>query len=201
MATTEGELVEHTAARLPASGAAVLGQDNNCLDSSIHGIQLPSVLDLVQMNYTSAARRVDICIPPVLADEAMRMAEENLHPAWTKFRKRGKHFVVSTDSLEDLSELADFARVELEEPAAPLSKLRRAACQALLDRTNRHAVLEPLGDIHCLAVAWRDTPLPGGKHAARLVRQLREQNSTKHFLLSRGSRTTALTAGREENGR
>ena len=156
---------------------------------------------MVQMNYLANARRVDICIPPILAEEAMKMAAENFHPAWRKCHQRGRHFVMSTDSLDDLSELADFARVELEEPAAPLSKLRRAACQALLDRANRHAVLEPLGDIHCLAVAWRDKPLQGGKHASRLVRQLREQSSTRHPLLGRGSRTTALTAGREGDGR
>ena len=80
------------------------------------------------MNYCEQSRQVDICIPPVLADEARRMASEDLHPAWKKCHQRGRHFFVSTDSLEDISELADFARVELEEPDVPLSKARRAAC-------------------------------------------------------------------------
>lgn len=155
------------------------------------------------MNYYEQSRQVDICIPPVLAQEARRMASEDLHPAWTKCHQRGRHFFVSTDSLEDISELADFARVELEEPDAPLSKARRAACQALLSRTHRYAVLEPLGDIHCIAVAWRDKPLRSMKYASRLVKQLRDQSSAplEATLLGHGSRAIALTADREGSGR
>ncbi len=121
---------------------------------------------------------VSICIPPELEAEAIAKAQEQppLHPAWTKGRKRGRHFVIATNDLEDLTELADFARVELEEPEVPLSKSRRQACQALLDRTHRYAVLEPLGPCHCQAVAWRDQPLRGSKASSRIVRQLKEQH-------------------------
>ena len=155
------------------------------------------------MNYSGQRTKVEICIPPVLAEEARRMASEDLHPAWTKCHQKGKHFFVTTDSLEDLSEIADFARVELEEPDAPLSKARRAACQALLSRTHRYAILEPLGDIHCIAVAWRDKPLRSMKYASRLVKQLRDESDApfRTALLGRGSRASALAAGREGNGR
>lgn len=119
---------------------------------------------------------VSICIPPELEAEARAKAQEQppLHPAWGKGQKRGRHFVIATDSLDDLTEIADFARVELEEPEAPLSKSRRQACQALLDRAHRYAVLEPLGECHCLAVAWRDKPLRGSKASSRIVRELKE---------------------------
>ncbi|MBQ45521.1 MAG: hypothetical protein CMK37_07675 [Porticoccaceae bacterium] len=129
------------------------------------------------MTETDEQASIEICIPPVLAQEAERMASEDLHPVWTKCYKRGQHFFVTTNSLDDLSEIADFARVELEEPECPLSKQKRAACQALLSRTHRYAVLEPLGDIHCIAVKWRDEPLRAMKHASRLVKQLRDQAS------------------------
>jgi len=121
---------------------------------------------------------VSICIPPELAVEAMAKAQEQppLHPAWAKGHQRGRHFVISTNSLEDLSELADFARVELEEPEMPLSKSRRQACQALLDRTHRYAVLEALGECHCMAVAWRDKPLRGTKASSRIVKELNESS-------------------------
>lgn len=121
---------------------------------------------------------VSICIPPELEAEAMAKAQEQppLHPAWSKGQRKGRHFVIATNSLEDLTELADFARVELEEPEGPLSKSRRQACQALLDRTHRYAVLEPLGDCHCHAVAWRDKPLRGSKASSRIVKELRDAN-------------------------
>ena len=115
---------------------------------------------------------VEICVPPALKEEAIQKANEDLHPAWSKGRQRGKHFVIATDSLEDLSELADFARVELEEPDEPLSKVRRAACQALLNRTYRWAVLEPLGSCHCLAVKWREQPLKGCKSSSKVLKEL-----------------------------
>ena len=149
---------------------------------------------------SSLPRKIEICIPPALADRALAMQEEQLHRVWTTFHRRGKHYLVSTESLDDLSELADFARVELEEPEGRLTKVKRAAFQALLHRTHRHAVLEPLGDSHCLAVAWREVPLKGGKNASFLVRQLREKNQS-FTLLGRGSRASTLAAGREGNGR
>ena len=128
------------------------------------------------MTVEQASRMVDICIPPALAEDALKMAADNCHPAWSKGHQRGKYFIVSTDSLDDMSEMADFARVSLEDPDHTLSKNKRAACQALLDRTHRHAVLEPLGDIHCLAVAWRDKPLKGSK-GSRVVTELRKASS------------------------
>lgn len=106
-----------------------------------------------------------------------------LHPAWTKGQKRGRHFVITTNELEDLTELADFARVELEEPELPLSKVRRQACQALLDRTHRYAVLEPLGDCHCMATAWRDRPLRSSKASSRVVKELRDTHRNKGLTL------------------
>lgn len=203
MALPPHHLDQHPPAWLPAPGAAVLGAHDCRVGVTSDGTTSVPSLTLVQMNYSESCHKVDICIPPVLADEARRMASEDLHPAWTKCHQRGKHFFVSTDSLEDISELADFARVELEEPDAPLSKAKRAACQALLSRTHRYAVLEPLGDIHCIAVAWREKPLRSMKYASRLVKQLRDQADSplEVSLLGRGSRTSALTAGREDNGR
>ena len=118
--------------------------------------------------------KVEICVPPALREEAIQKANDNLHPAWSKGMQRGKHFVIATDSLEDLSELADFARVELEEPDEPLSKVRRAACQALLNRTHRFAVLEPLGDCHCIAVEWREQPLRGCKSSSKVLKELNQ---------------------------
>lgn len=126
--------------------------------------------------FSSSLNVASICIPPALTKEAMQKAEEQFHPAWTKGMKRGKHFVITTDNLDDLSEIADFARCELEEPEQKLTKTRRAACQALLDRTHRYAVLEPLGPIHCLAVAWREKPLQSGKCGSMIMRQLRKQS-------------------------
>lgn len=123
---------------------------------------------------------VDICIPPALAGDVLQMAEDNFHPAWGKGRQKGKYFILSTDSLDDLSEIADFARVNLEEPELPLSKTNRAACQALLDRTHRYAVLEPLGEIHCLAVQWRDVPLKGSR-GSRIANELRQASSGLHW--------------------
>ena len=147
-------------------------------EHSVQAILFPNAL--IMTFSSSLPQLANICIPPALAEEAMQKASEGFHPAWSKWSKRGKHFVITTDSLEDLSELADFARVELEEPEKPLTKTRRAACQALLDRTHRFAILEPLGDCHCVATAWRDKPLPSGKTGSKVMHDLRK-NSTKLF--------------------
>jgi len=163
-------------------------------EHSVQAILFPNALI---MTFSSLPQLANICIPPALAEEAMQKASEGFHPAWTKWRKRGKHFVITTDSLEDLSELADFARVELEEPEKPLTKTRRAACQALLDRTHRHAILEPLGDCHCIATAWRDKPLPSGKTGSKVMHELRRDK--KGLPLGRGSRTKALTVDGRSN--
>ncbi|MGA0070593.1 MAG: hypothetical protein ACO3HP_04750 [Candidatus Nanopelagicaceae bacterium] len=105
------------------------------------------------------------------------------HPVWAKTVKRNRYYVIAADSLEDLTEIADFARVELEEPEEPLTKIRRQACQALLDRAHRYAVLEPLGEYHCIATAWRDQPLRSHKASSKVVRELREAKRSKGLTL------------------
>ena len=96
-----------------------------------------------------------ITIPPALIGAAQALAVEQVHPAWGKLHHRGKHFIVQTNSLDDISEIADWAQVALREPAAPLSKAERQAYQNLLLRTERWAVIEPLGPIHCQASRWK----------------------------------------------
>jgi hypothetical protein len=110
---------------------------------------------------TELVPTVHICIPPELEEDALALAAENppIHPAWAKARRKGRHFVLSTNNLDDISEIADFARCCMEEPAAPLTKAKRQALQILLDRAYRHAELEPMGHCHCMAVKWRDKPL------------------------------------------
>ena len=120
--------------------------------------------------------KVFICVPPALAEEVLAKGQESPppHAVWAKAVKRNRYFVITAECLEDLTEIADFARVELEEPDQPLTKARRHAFQALLDRTHRYAVLEPLGDCHCLATAWRDQPLRSSKASSRVAKELRE---------------------------
>lgn len=96
-----------------------------------------------------------ITIPPAITNAAQALAMEQVHPAWGKLRQRGKHFIVQTNSLDDISEIADWAQVALKEPAAPLSKAERQAYQNLLLRAERWAVVEPLGPIHCQASCWK----------------------------------------------
>lgn len=124
----------------------------------------------------SSFRKVHVCVPPVLEAEVREKAAENppAHPVWAKALKRSRYFVIPIDSLDDLTEVADFARVELEEPEHPLSKARRHAFQVLLGRVHRHAVLEPLGECHCQAVAWREQPLRNTQSPGKIVRELRE---------------------------
>jgi len=130
-------------------------------------------------------RKAYICVPPALAEEVLAKGQEQplVHPVWAKAAKRNRYFVITVDSLEDITEIADFARVELEEPEHPLTKVRRHAFQTLLDRTHRHAVLEPLGDCHCVAIAWRDQPLRSSKASSRVVKELREAK-VRHGLTS-----------------
>jgi hypothetical protein len=118
---------------------------------------------------------VSICIPPHLEEEAKALAAEEppVHPAWKKARHRGRHFVITTDDLDDITEIADFARTGLEEPVEPLTKIKRQAYQILLDRAYRHAVLEPMGHCHCMAVKWREKPLKMDKNANKALRALR----------------------------
>lgn len=107
---------------------------------------------------------VSLCIPPILVEDAQAIAAENppVHPAWCKLQKRGKHFVIRTNDLEDITEITDWARSALVEPAMPLTKVRRQAFQAVLDRANRYVEMIPLGFSHCIAIKWREKPLPGG---------------------------------------
>jgi hypothetical protein len=128
-------------------------------------------------------RKAFICVPPALAEEVLAKGQESplAHPVWAKAAKRNRYFVITADSLDDLTEIADFARVELEEPEHPLTKARRHAFQALLDRTHRYAILEPLGEYHCVATAWRDQPLRSNKASSRVVTELR-QAKVRHGL-------------------
>ena len=127
------------------------------------------------------APTVTICIPPELMSEVVAMAQEQppVHEAWTKTYRRGRHHVITTNSLEDITELADYARVSIEEPAAPLSKTKRQAFNTLLERAHRYAELEPMGNCHCMATKWREKPLKTSKATAKTVRLLRrtERNS------------------------
>ena len=105
-----------------------------------------------------------VFIPPVLQDDIYAAAEDDVHPAWRKLRRQGNHFVLHTNCLDDLTEVADWARTALVEPERPLNKARRQAYQAVVNRAARWAVLEPLGDCHVLAVKWRE-----GKPRGRFV--------------------------------
>lgn len=109
---------------------------------------------------------INLCIPPVLREYAESIASEDppVHPAWSKLEQRGRHFVVRTDDLEDLTELADWAHAALTEPEQPLSKTQRQAFQAVLDRASRYAECVSIGECHCIALRWRDKPLPSSHH-------------------------------------
>ena len=96
-----------------------------------------------------------ICLPPALQQSWRRTAADAPHPAWAKIRPLGTHYIVESNSLDDLSELADWATAALVEPEQPLSRAERQGYATLLKRVERWAVLEPLGPCHCLAVAWK----------------------------------------------
>jgi hypothetical protein len=115
---------------------------------------------------------VHIVLPPELQEAAKALAAENIHPAWSKARQRGRHFVITTNSLDDISEIADYARVGIEEPEPDTSKRKRQALQILLDRASRYAVLEPMGACHCIATKWRHMPLKSTKATARTMKEL-----------------------------
>lgn len=99
--------------------------------------------------------RARIFLPPVLKADFEAAAAEGVHPAWSKIQHRGHHYIVTTNSLEDISEVADWARAWLVEPDKPLTKARRQAFQAVVNRAARWAELEPLGHCHCIATTWR----------------------------------------------
>ncbi|CAB4155094.1 hypothetical protein UFOVP649_71 [uncultured Caudovirales phage] len=110
---------------------------------------------------------ISICIPPALKEDAEAIAfqEPLVHPAWTKLEQRGKHFVIRTRELDDITEVSDWARTALVEPMAPLSKRQRQAYQSVLDRTIRYADILPIGYCHCIATQWRERPLKRGTFA------------------------------------
>lgn len=118
---------------------------------------------------------VHIVVPPELKADAEALAAENIHPAWSKAQHRGRHFVIATNCLDDISEIADYARVGIEEPEPGISKRKRQALQILLDRANRHAELEPMGHCHCLATKWRKQPLQSTKRTARTMKELQSR--------------------------
>jgi hypothetical protein len=96
-----------------------------------------------------------ICLPPVLKRDFEAIALECPHPAWAKLERRGRHFVITTNDLEDLEEIADWARAALVEPPRALLKGERQGYQAVIGRVAAWAVLEPLGACHLMASAWR----------------------------------------------
>ena len=98
-----------------------------------------------------------IYLPPVLKEDFEAVAREDVHPAWSKIQRRGPHFIIATTSLEDVEEVADWARAAIMEPdiSRPLTKARRQAFQTVVKRAERWAVLEPVG-CHFMAVAWRE---------------------------------------------
>ena len=109
------------------------------------------------MNAPFLPPMVSVCIPPVLRAEAERLAAEEpaVHPAWKKVSQRGKHFVLRTSSIEDLEEVADWARSWLTEPSEPLDKAHRQAFQNVVERAGRHVHLSPIGPCHFLATGWK----------------------------------------------
>jgi hypothetical protein len=100
---------------------------------------------------------VTICIPPVLRKEAEELVAESplVHPAWGKVAQRGHHYSLRTSSIEDIEEVADWARSWLTEPAEPLDKARRQAFQNVVERAGRHVHLSPIGACHFLATGWK----------------------------------------------
>jgi hypothetical protein len=109
---------------------------------------------------------VSLCIPPVLREHAKLIAMQDppVHPAWQKLEQRGRHFVIRTSELDDLTEVADWAHTALIEPEEPLSKTQRQAFQAVLDRASRYAECVSIGECHCIALRWRDKPLSSNHH-------------------------------------
>lgn len=104
---------------------------------------------------SSLPPRARICLPPVLQADFEAVAKECPHPAWEKLQRRGRHFVIATNELADLEEVADWARAALAEPPRPLTKAERQGYQAVVARTAQWCVLEPLGPCHFIASGWR----------------------------------------------
>lgn len=100
---------------------------------------------------------VSLCIPPVLKPEAEAIAAQDppVHPAWAKLQQHGRHFVVRTNDIQDIEEVADWARSWLMEPEHPLDKTTRQAFQNVVERAGRYVHLSPIGHCHYLATGWK----------------------------------------------
>jgi len=103
---------------------------------------------------------ISLCIPPVLKAEAQAIAAQEpiVHPVWRKIEQKGRHFLVRTNDIRDIEELADWARSWLVEPAEPLNKARRQAFQNVVERAGRHVHLAPVGHCHFIATGWKYKP-------------------------------------------
>lgn len=117
----------------------------------------PSHSTLMPSSPAATSPLATITIPPAITGAAWRLATdpEPCHDAWRKLRRTGRYSRLASSSLDDLSELADWASCALSEPEQPLSRGEKAAYQILLERVGRWACLEPLGPVHCQASAWR----------------------------------------------
>ena len=100
---------------------------------------------------------VNLCVPPALKAEAQAIAEQDpmVHPVWHKLEQRGRHFVVRTNDIKDIEEMADWARSWLMEPEYPLDKARKQAFQNVVERAGRHVHLAPVGHCHFIATGWK----------------------------------------------
>jgi hypothetical protein len=105
---------------------------------------------------------ISLCIPPALKAEAQAIAaqEPMVHPVWRKLEERGRHFLVRTNDISDIEEVADWARSWLVEPDGRLDKTRRQAFQTMVERAGRHVHLSPLGPCHFIATGWKQKPAP-----------------------------------------
>ena len=96
-----------------------------------------------------------IAIPPALHGAALAVQADAPHPAWERLARKGRYLLLQTTSLADVTEVADWASVNLNEPDGPMGRAERAAFNSVLERVGRWAHIEPLGDCHCLATAWK----------------------------------------------
>lgn len=111
----------------------------------------------MQLSIPQLPPMVSLCIPPVLRQEAERIAAEQppVHPAWGKLAQRGRHWTIRTSSIEDLEEVADWAQSWLVEPEEPINKAKRQAFQNVVARAGRFVHLVQVGHCHYIATGWR----------------------------------------------
>jgi hypothetical protein len=72
---------------------------------------------MIMLNLPVLPPLISLCIPPALKAEAQAIAaqEPMVHPVWRKLEERGRHFLVRTNDIEDIEEMADWARSWLVE--------------------------------------------------------------------------------------